>query len=577
MTGAREIPTGTDIGIRAIGAYDAASLNAHTFVATGSISGSHTLTVRLSRDRTMAIFHAATPYAYDEDVHFSMNATLAGGMTIADTIHFTTMLHPAPANIRDLVREVPERSASKNLIRTLNTESDTLPPIIVTVDDSATPGTIFFDNFGFVQLPNACFLFNADEHGVLTRSQELPGESSRDFKPQPNGISTYFDINTGGFLGIDSAWNVVDTFKAKNYGTDEHELRVFPDGSYALLGISVSVVNMDSVVRGGSPSAEIFGDVIQAFDPDGNLVFEWRGVDHYNIADSKYQDLTSSGIDFEHANSLDFDSSGNILLSNRHLCEISCINGATGDFLWRFGGAHNQFTLVGDSIWFSFQHDVRWIPGGTVTAFDNGNYDTITGGSGAWIQQSRAVEYALDTATKTATLLWQYHHSPETFSDAMGSVERLPNGNTFIGWGDNTTVSMTEVRPDNTTAFELLMGYQNVSYRAMKLVPDYGIIGILDTSSGVSSLPTNGLGNTLSIEAGVGGTLSAAFSLDRSQFVSLAMYDMAGRTVRNIVTSEFEVSGNHETPLDFSGLPNGPYECVLRTENATIIRSFSHF
>jgi hypothetical protein len=257
----------------------------------------------------------------------------------------------------------------------------------VTVDDSATPGTIYFANFGFQAVPNDCFLFNLNEHGEIVRDKPLPSEWGLDFKRQPTGLETYYDISTGCFFGLDSNWNVIDTFRALNYGTDQHELLVQPDQSYALLGISMTTMNLKPLIPGGQDSVIILGDVIQKFDQDGNLVFQWRGIDHYNVLDSKYKDLTATEIDFEHSNSLAIDTDGNILLSNRHLCEISKIDGVTGNFIWRLGGAHNQFQLVGDSIWFSFQHAVRILPNLTqgnlteLTIFDNSNYDTVTGGN----------------------------------------------------------------------------------------------------------------------------------------------------------------------------------------------------
>jgi hypothetical protein len=576
LTGSRDVTPTTDIGIRAISAYDPDALAKQSFVAIGSLSGAHPLNVHLSRDRTMAIFHPVTPFSYGEEVQFAMSIMLLDGREIADSISFTTMIRPAPPIPQWVINEGSPTSGVLGSPDSSSLGNDSLPPMTITVDDSATPGTIYFDNFGFEAMPIACYNFNADQNGVITREQELPGSSSRDFKPQPNGISTYLDADYNIFYGLDSAWNIIDTFAAVNYPTDQHELRVFPDGSYALLGVSTSFVDMSQYVAGGFDSALVLGAVIQTFDPDHNLIFQWRGIDHYNVYDSKYEDLTASEIDFEHANSLDFDSSGNILLSNRHLCEISNIDGVTGDFIWRFGGAHNQFKIVGDSIVFSFQHDARWLPSGNMTIFDNSNYDTLIGGNGAWIQKSRALEYALDTTKMTATLVWQYHHTPETWSSAMGSVERLPNGNTFIGWGDDTGVSMTEVRPDNSTAFEMTMGNQNVSYRAYKMATGFGAIGVLDTNTAqVASSSAEVAGNTLSVEAGMNGMLSAAFSLGESQSVTLTLYDMVGREVRTVLNAEWEGSGNHEIPLDLSGLPNGAYECVLTTEHGTLSHAFA--
>ncbi len=291
LTGSRDVPVGTDIGIRAIGAYDAAALAKQSFVAIGSLSGAHPLKVHLSRDRMMAIFHAVTPFSYGEEVQFVLTATLLGGREIADSIHFTTLIRPAPPIPAWVLNEgspvtlgSPDSSIPGN---------DSLPEMTITVDDTPTAGTIYFDNFGFVGLPNQCFNFTTDQNGVIARAEELPGSSSRDFKPQPNGMFTYLDADYNQFYGLDSAWNIIDTFVAVNYPTDQHELRVFPDGSYALLGLSSSYVDMAQYVPGGFDSAVVTGDVIQTFDPDHNLIFQWRGIDHYTFTDSKYEDLTA--------------------------------------------------------------------------------------------------------------------------------------------------------------------------------------------------------------------------------------------------------------------------------------------
>jgi hypothetical protein len=79
---------------------------------------------------------------------------------------------------------------------------------------------------------------------------------------------------------------------------------------------------------------------------------------------------------------------------------------------------------------------------------------------------SRAVEYELDEGAKTATLVWEYRNTPDTYAFAMANAQRLPNGNTLIGWG--TGRLLTEVQPDGSKAFELALTAPNVSYRAFR-------------------------------------------------------------------------------------------------------------
>jgi hypothetical protein len=54
----------------------------------------------------------------------------------------------------------------------------------------------------------------------------------------------------------------------------------------------------------------------------------------------------------------------------------------------------------------------------------------------------------LDTAAKTATMVWQYSANPPIFNDFTGSAQRLANGNTAVAFTQKGTVD--EVRADGT-------------------------------------------------------------------------------------------------------------------------------
>jgi hypothetical protein len=556
----------TNIGISAISAYDPAALTeTDAIVAMGSRSGVHSVQFHLSDDRQTLIIHSIKPFAYDETVQVLVHALLANSSVLTDSFQFRTM--------RRAISGIPiltelhglqfVKSSTESLLDT-DTVLDTLPPMTVTVDNGATPGAIYFANFGGSKNNN--FIFNIDEHGNILRDSNMVHTNILDFKVQPNGMITYgkFSDQPWRWYGVDSAWNVVDSFLSTNgYNVDEHELRVFSDSSYALLAVSVTTLDPSQWIPGMDSTASIGGDVIQIFDAHGNETFEWRGIDHYRVADAIHENLTDSGIDFEHANSLDFDSAGNIILSNRHLAEITKINRQTGAMMWRLGGAHNQFKLVGDSIWFSYQHDARWLPNGHMTIFDNSDYDSVTGQPG-FIRQSRALEYAIDTNNMTATLVWQWHHTPETFTIAMGSVERLPNGNTLIGWGLND-LTMTEVRPDNSTAFEMTMGGGNWSYRAFKS-PDTSLESVVRAPA---------VANSLTVNADATGTnISAHFAIERGEAVTLRLLDILGRELGPEFSS-FESVGEHSVELQSQGLQSGTYYCELRlADGSVMVRPF---
>jgi hypothetical protein len=81
------------------------------------------------------------------------------------------------------------------------------------------------------------------------------------------------------------------------------------------------------------------------------------------------------------------------------------------------------------------------------------------------------VEYVLNVEQRTATMVWEYSNGQ--YAAGMGSVQRLDNGNTFIGWGSSQGVAASEITPDGQAIFELTLPPSQISYRAYRL-PYYG-------------------------------------------------------------------------------------------------------
>jgi hypothetical protein len=221
---------------------------------------------------------------------------------------------------------------------------------------------------------------------------------------------------------------------------------------------------MDTIVTGGDSSAIVYGLIIQEQDENKNVVFQWRSWDHFLITDATFNiDLTNAVIDYVHGNAIEVDHDGNLLISCRHMDEVTKINRQTGDIIWRWGGEHcenNQFTFINDPIGFSHQHDIRKLENGNFTVFDNGNLHSP--------QFSRSVEYQLDEVNKFAVLVWEYSNEPLTYSVAMGDARRLPNHNTFIGWGTGTSPAISEVTPNGEVALYLTLPDTIFNYRGFK-------------------------------------------------------------------------------------------------------------
>ena len=336
------------------------------------------------------------------------------------------------------------------------------PPISILVNDNPEPGNVFLGNltFGAGMSDYGTYVMILENDGTpvfFKKTRERPF----DFKVQPNGLLTYcVVIGVGRYYVLDNTYTVVDSIFAGNgYTIDRHGLQFLPNGHTLFMIYDPQPVDMSEVVDGGDPDAIVVGLVIQELDTSKNVVFQWRSWDHIPITDAN-QDLTDDLIDYVHGNAVELDHDGNILLSGRSLEEITKINRDTGEILWRMGGKANEFTLFGDTQWFSRQHDIRRLPNGNITLWNNGNFNDPV--------QSRAVEYAVDEENKTATLVWEYRDPDGRFGSAMGNAQRLPGGNTMTGWG-NTNPNATEARPDGTKAFELTFPDGMFTYRAFRL------------------------------------------------------------------------------------------------------------
>ena len=334
------------------------------------------------------------------------------------------------------------------------------PERTVTVNDNPDSGYIFLSSFGLGnQASLASYIMILDNTGFPVFFRKMRGPTM-DFKIQPNGLLSYIEPHLPNWdwvvYTMDNSYTIVDSFVVENYLTDSHDFQIMPNGNVILLAKDYRIVDLSQIIEGGQPAARIEGCIIQELDQYKNVVFEWSSFDHFDFTDALHMDLTAQVIDYVHPNAIEFDFDGNILLSCRHLDEITKIDRQTGEIIWRMGGLNNQFTFTNENMDFEHltptpfchQHDIRRLDNGNITIYDNGNFKNPN--------YSRAAEYQLDEINMTAALVWEYRHPPDMYSDIFGNAQRLPNGNTMIGWaGDSLAPALIESRPDCTKSFEL--------------------------------------------------------------------------------------------------------------------------
>jgi hypothetical protein len=464
----------TEILVRFVSLPAGHLTNLDTFVkAVGDKSGSHAGQTKVASDGRTVIFRPSSAFLASEVVTVELSPACDDPPGKVDPIQYQFFIsRPADAasakqdlsltSRRPAARSSPATleagTSPSNTVRLAVSEpaataisqaritgtgvsipSD-FPVVTITANSRPSPGYLFITNRG---QGNTLYTMMLDNNGDPVWYRRGAG---RDFKVQANGMITW-----ATFSGCDKNFDSSRSFSAVDgYTTDDHELQVLEDGGYLLIGNRVQTVDMRRVVDGGQPSATVHENAIQEFTASGELIFQWRGWDYCDPrdADPWMVDLRSNDVTFMHTNSICVDEDGNLVVSHRHLSEATKIDRQTGEVIWRLGGAHNQFTWVNDGLdGFRNQHDVRALGKGHYTVFDNGN------GHDPFI--SRAVEYALDVNTMSATLVWEFRDKPDLSSWYMGNVQRLATGNTLINFGLSGYPKVLEVDPNGEKQFEM--------------------------------------------------------------------------------------------------------------------------
>ncbi|KUO59685.1 hypothetical protein APF79_05955 [bacterium BRH_c32] len=386
-------------------------------------------------------------------------------------------------NGSSLTPEMNYKTKNTKSIKSIMDVPADFPKITMNVNDSTA-----FDGATFLTVstaaPNIGYYYMIIDNNGNPIFYDKAEEGSENFHMLPNGNTVINEELTlhgwaGGsesnYLILDSNFAHIDTYQMKNgYMADSHEFLMLPNGHVIMNCYDLQPVDLSSEVEGGKPNAMVAGSVMQELDNDKNVVFQWRSWDHFNYLDT-YFNTTLSAFDPIHINSIELTVDGNLLISSRNLNEITKINRQTGDIIWRLGGKNNQFTFIGEDetnkpLYFSRTHDVRQLPNGNITVFDNG-MDRKSA------KFSRAIEYKIDEVNKTAELVFDYRHLPDIYAQFQGSFRRLPNGNMFIGWGSASgggSPAFTEITPDKKVVSEMTwLPTGLVSYRALKYPKEF--------------------------------------------------------------------------------------------------------
>jgi Arylsulfotransferase (ASST) len=429
---------------------------------TGSATGPHTGHIAADSDGYGGSFLPDKPFQAGETVTVMTSLDVIGGHNGAFTFKIE---HPSKPITPTSLPVVPNTYSA---VQHFRSEPGLLPSAVWVSKDTApaSEGDIFVaPQYGPVQ--NGPMIL--DSSGRLVWFEPFPVSQKlivTDFRTQNlygQPVLTWFQGYTDHGSGVGEGvilnqnYQQVAVVQAGNgFQMDLHEFLVTPQGQAYLL--AVSPVSLPNVVN-----KPVLDAVVQEIDiKTGLVLYEWHALDHIPFGDS-YFPLKSPGYVYDpyHANSVGVDRQNNPVVSLRDTSAVYKIDRATGRVVWELGGKHPSFSM-GSGTSIAFQHDAVVQPDGTVTIFDDG------AGPPTLQPYSHGIRVAVNASRHTASLVRSYDHSPRISANFEGSVQDLPDGSVFLGWGQQPYFS-----EDNAAGQQIFDGHfyePTSSYRAYRFV-----------------------------------------------------------------------------------------------------------
>jgi hypothetical protein len=248
----------------------------------------------------------------------------------------------------------------------------------------------------------------------------------------------------------DRSYRTIKTVHAGNgYAMDLHELTLTPAGD-ALFTI------YSRVVHDGTP---LLDAIVQQVDvATGLVVWEWHALGHIPLSESYATAKNSAFYDAFHINSIQALPRGRVLISARDTSAVYEIARAGSRILWTLGGKASDFRL-GRGARFWFQHDAQ-LEGRRVSVFDD------EAGPPQKAPSSRGLILRLDRRRHRATVVRALHRSNTTSAQSEGSVQALPGGGHFVGFGAEPWFS--QFAADGRLVFDARLPNDDGSYRAYR-------------------------------------------------------------------------------------------------------------
>ncbi len=278
-------------------------------------------------------------------------------------------------------------------------------------------------------------------------------------------VSSTGSTESGEDIIVNQHYQAVAVLKGQDgWVITMHELLL--QGGHAWVTASKDVP-MNLSRYGGTADGVLEDSAVQEYDvATGKLLYSWDALAHVPLP-SSYAQPPANGFPWDafHVNSISLQANGTFLVSMRNTWAAYLVDAKSGKVLWQLGGKHSSFRVPPNAS-FQWQHDVRLHPGSLVSLF-NDDCCQVTG-AGTYLAPagpSQAMVLQLDLKSRTARLVAGYTYAKGYAAAYMGSTQLLPDGNVFVGWGQQPNFS--EYSKAGKLLLDATFPGPDLSYRAV--------------------------------------------------------------------------------------------------------------
>lgn len=424
-------------------------------------------------------------------------------------------------------------------------------------------------------------------------------------------------INGGGAQGVVQKYNWAGSLTWEyTYSTTtvraHHDICPMPNGNVLLIAWEVKTA-AQAVAAGLNRSSVIWPDHVIEVQPvgtnGGNIVWKWHAWDHlvqqYDPTKANYGIIADhpellninmgatgmgGGGDWMHINGISYNPElDQIVISSHTLNEIYVIDHSTttaqaashqggrsgrgGDILYRWGMPSN-YGAPGAQV-FKVVHCAKWVPAGlpgagNILAFNNRENQ----GSSMVVE----LTLPLDTAGKyiwtpgsayaPTTPVWSYT-AAGFYSNHLGGLQRLPNGNTLIV--ESTSGYLFETDAAGNTVWSYNRGGEVV--RALRYGFDYPGLSAITSVKNESPAEPRELQLRQNYPNPFNPSTEIRFSLTATVSAKLTVFNSLGTEIAVLFDGAAESGKEYTVNFNTAGFPSGIFFYRLSSGNLSVTKS----